>query len=185
MKSTITTILIGLTLCVPVRASAQSAKVQSTRQYYNELYKAGGLDHLAARYVCFDDDDKLETFFIFGESKHIREFMIADGSFGKLSRELQRKLEKDFLIVRGYDKGVAVGGEEYLGADASSWVDDIVVLSKQPEVLSRIRLSVTWETLRYRRSVEVLNPDTSFRDELSRYGKCERVSPEIPQHGKP
>jgi hypothetical protein len=44
---------------------------QSARRYYNELYKAGGLDRMADEYVCFDDDDKLETFFIFGESKTI------------------------------------------------------------------------------------------------------------------
>jgi hypothetical protein len=41
---------------------------------------------MADAYVCFDDDEKLQTFFIFGESKTIREFMIADGTFDKLFR---------------------------------------------------------------------------------------------------
>ena len=38
---------------------------QTARQYYDELYKAGGLDRMADKYVCFDDEDELKTFFIF------------------------------------------------------------------------------------------------------------------------
>jgi len=171
---------VAICLILSVAAFGQSA-----RQYYNELYKAGGLDRFADGHVCFDDDDKLQTFFIFGESKHIREFMMADGSFGKMIKDLQEKLKKDFLIVRGYDKGVAVGEEDFYSQDGSSWVGDIFVLSKQPKTLGRMRLSITSETLRYKRSVEILNPDTSFSGQYARYGKCEEVSPQIPQHGNP
>jgi|SRR5271157_4596409 len=158
---------------------------QSARQYYNELYKAGGLDRMADGYVCFDDEDKLATFFIFGESKTIREFMIADGSFGKMSKEFQQRLKEDFLIVRGYDKGVAIGAEDFYHRDQSSWLGDKFVLSKQPKTFARMRFNITWETLRYKRSVVVLNPDTSSKGQYARYGKCEQVSPEIPQHGNP
>jgi hypothetical protein len=115
---------------------------QSARQYYNELYKAGGLDRMADGYVCFDDDNKLETFFIFGESKTIREFLIANGSFGKMSDEFQKKLKEDFLIVRGYDKGVAIGEEEFYYHDGSSWVGDKSALSKQPKTFGRMRFNV-------------------------------------------
>jgi hypothetical protein len=156
---------------------------QSARQYYKEIYNAGGLDNIADGYVCFDDDDKLETFFIFGESKTIREFMIADGSFGKMSPDLQQKLKKDFLIVRGYDKGVAIGEEGFYDRDGSSWVSEEFVLSKEPRTFGRMRFNITWETLRYKRSVEVLKPDKSFSGQYARYGKCEQVSPEIRQHG--
>lgn len=158
---------------------------QSARQYYNELYKAGGLDRMADEYVCFDDDSRLETFFIFGESKTIREFLIADGSFDKMSKEFQKKLKEDFLILRGYDKGVAIGGEDFYDHDGSSWVGDKFVLSKQPKTFGRMRFNVTWETLRYKRSVEVLNPDMSLSGQYARYGKCEQVSPQIRQHGNP
>lgn len=156
---------------------------QSARQYYSELYKAGGLDRMADEYVCFDDDDKLETFFIFAESKTIREFMIADGSFGKMSKELQQKLKKDFLIVRGYDKGVAIGREEIYNREADSWVGDKFMLSKQK--FFRMRLDLTWETLRYKRSVEVFNPDNSLSGQIPGYGKYEPVSTEVRQHGNP
>jgi hypothetical protein len=158
---------------------------QSARQYYNELYKAGGLDRMADGYVCFDDDDKLATFFIFGKSKTIREFMIADGSFGKMSKEFQQRLKEDFLIVRGYDKGVAIGAEDFYKHDEGSWVGDKFVLSKQPKTFGRMRFNITWETLRYKRSVEVINPDTSSKGQYSRYGKCEQISAEIRQHGNP
>jgi hypothetical protein len=156
---------------------------QSAQQYYNEIYKAGGLDRMSDGYVCFDDDDKLGTFFIFGESKTIREFMIADGSFGKMSKEFQQKLKEDFLIVRGYDKGVAIGTEDFYHREGSSWVGDKFALSKQ--TFGRMRFDVTWETLRYKRSVEVLNPDKSLKGQYARYGKCEQVSPQIHQRGNP
>ncbi len=156
---------------------------QSARQYYNELYKAGGLDRMADGYVCFSDDDKLETFFIFAESKWIREFMIADGSFGKMSKESQKKLKEDFLIVRGYDKGVAISADDFYNREGSSWVSDLSALSKQPKRFVRIRLDVTWETLRYKRSVEVFNADKILSGQIPGYGKCEQVSPEVRQHG--
>src|ERR1700675_4151544 len=95
---------------------------QSARQYYDELYKAGGLDRMAAPYVFFDDDGKLETFFIFAESKLLREFMIADGTFTKMKKDFQDKLKQDFLIVRGYDKGVTIGDEDFYEKDGGSWV---------------------------------------------------------------
>ncbi len=158
---------------------------QTARQYYDELYKAGGLDRMAAGYVCFDDDAKLDTFFILGQSKTIREFMIADGTFGKMSKDYQEKLKQDFLIVRGYDKGVAIGGEEFYDRDENSWVGKKFALSKQPKKLGRVRFTITWETLRYKRGVEVLNSDMSLNGQYARYGKCELVSPEIHQHGNP
>jgi hypothetical protein len=57
---------------------------QSARDYYNEIYKAGGLDRVADGEVCFDDDPTMTYFFIFGQSKHMREFMQLDGTFAKL-----------------------------------------------------------------------------------------------------
>lgn len=109
--------------------------------------------------------------------------MIADGSLGKMSRDVQQKLKRDFLIVRGYDKGVAIGEEDFYNRDESSWVGEEFVLSKEPKTFGRMRLNITWETLRYKRSVEVLNPDKSFSGQYARYGKCEQVSPETRQHG--
>jgi hypothetical protein len=118
---------------------------QSARQYYDELYKAGGLDRMADAYVCFDDDGKLDTFFIFAESKLLREVMIADGTFTKLKKGYQEKLKQDFLIVRGYDKGVTIGEEDFYEKEGGSWVDETFVLSKQPRTLARMRLNLTCE----------------------------------------
>jgi len=171
-----------LTICLLLSVACFG---QGARQYYSELYKAGGLDRMADGYVCFDDDDKLETFFIFGESKTIREFMMADESFGKMSKDFQKKLREDFLIVRGYDKGVAIGTEDFYERDGGSWVDEKFVLSRQPKTFGRMRFNITWETLRYKRSVEVLNPDQSLKGQYARYGKCEQVSPATRQRGNP
>jgi hypothetical protein len=171
--------------CLAACFVCKSAFSQSARQYYDELYKAGGLDRMADAFVCFDDDAKLQTFFIFGESKTIREFMTADGTFEKLSKDFQQRLKQDFLIVRGYDKGVAIGDEDYYEKDGSSWIDEKFVLSKQPKTFGRMRLNLTWETLRYKRSMEILDPDMSLKSQVARYGKCEEVSPAVPQRGNP
>jgi hypothetical protein len=158
---------------------------QSARQYYGELYNAGGLDRMADSYVCFDDDGKLDTFFIFAESKSLREFMIADGTFTQLKKDFQDKLKQDFLIVRGYDKGVTVGEEDFYEKHGDSWIDETFVLSKQPKTFARMRLDVMWETLRYKRSLEILTPDKTLKSQVARYGKCEKVSPTITQRGNP
>ena len=85
---------------------ASSCFAQTARDYYNEIYAAGGLDRMADRYVCFNEDLNVKTFFIFTENKHLREYMISNGTFDRLSKAEQAELKKDFLIFRGYDKGV-------------------------------------------------------------------------------
>ena len=35
---------------------ASSCFAQTARDYYNEIYAAGGLDRMADRYVCFNED---------------------------------------------------------------------------------------------------------------------------------
>jgi hypothetical protein len=156
---------------------------QSARQYYNELYKAGGLDNMADMYVCFDDDEKLDTFFIFSQSKIIRQFMSSDGSLAKMPKKFQDEFKKEFLIVRQYDKGVTVGGEDFYDKDGDSWAGGKFVLSKNRNSLGRMRLDVMWETLRYKRAVEITDRSGGFVGQKARYGKCEAVSPAVNQHG--
>lgn len=158
---------------------------QTARQYYDELYKAGGLDRMADKYICFDDEDELKTFFIFAESKDLREFLTADGTMNKFPKAEQERLKKNFLIVRGYDKGVLVGDEQFYDADGASWTSEDFFLDKVKKTKARMRLTVTWETLRYKRSVEILKSDSSLKQEVSRYGRCERVSAQVAQHGNP
>jgi hypothetical protein len=75
---------------------------------------------MADGYVCFADDTANENFFIFAESKVLRELMIADGTFTKLPKNMQAKLKQDWLIMRGYAKGVAFDSEEYFDKDGGS-----------------------------------------------------------------
>ena len=91
---------LGLLLLVP------QATPQKARAYYDEIYKAGGLDRMADGQVCFDEDPENENFFIVAESKDIRNFLKLDGSFSKMPKAVQEQLNKDFLIVRGYAKGI-------------------------------------------------------------------------------
>jgi hypothetical protein len=161
---------------------AASAWAQSAREYYKELYVAGGLDRMADRYVCFDDDPNIKTFFVFAESKYVHEYMMADGTFGKLPKSYQTELKKDFVISRGYDKGVALSAEDFLDADHDSWVSQKFRLDNRTP--ARVRFTIVFQTLRYKRAVEILNADGTFRSEVARYGRCELVAPGVLQQGR-
>jgi hypothetical protein len=161
---------------------ASSCFAQTTRDYYNEIYGAGGLDRMAARYVCFNEEPDVKAFLIFTENKYLREYMISNGTFDKLSKAEQTELKKEFLIFRGYDKGVPWATEEFLNRDGASWVSDKFMLDKKTP--ARVRFSISWETMRYKRSVEVLNSDDTINRIVPAYGRCERVSQMVQQTGK-
>ncbi len=154
---------------------------QTARNYYDELYQAGGLDRMADGHVCFDDDPALKTFFIFGKSDALRDFLIGAGGYAKLSQKEKAALDKGFLTVRQYDNGVPLGEEDTYTKDQSSWVGEIGLMSGKVPV--RMRLEISWQTLRYKRSLEILNADHTLKSQVARYGHCEVVSPAIQQKG--
>lgn len=162
-----------------------TCSAETAREYYDELYKAGGLDRMADKYVCFDDDKNNPNFFIFGESKDIRDYMIVVGTFAKLSKAEQEQFKNDFLIMRGYSKGIAFDKEQFFDADGNSWVTDPFVLTRKPKTMARMRFTFTRETLRYRREVELINSEFTSGKDHGGYGRCEEISPEITQHGNP
>jgi len=155
----------------------------TAREYYEEIYKAGGLDRMADGYVCFADEATNENFFIFGESKVIREIMVADGTFAKLPKDMQNKLKQDWLIVRGYAKGIAFDSEQYFDKDGGSWIDEPRKLNARSVI--RVRLTINWQTLRYKRSVEMLTSAMKYQSEVAQFGRCERVSPNVTQTAGP
>lgn len=80
---------------------------QTARTYFDEIYKAGGLDRVADGYVCFDDDSALSTFFIFGKSDTIKQFLESVGGYGmpNSQRKRRRSSLKDFLQFAVMTKG--------------------------------------------------------------------------------
>ena len=96
--------IFAVLLVAPV-ACPQATPV-TARDYFDELYKAGGLDRMADAYVCFYEAENNQNFFIFGFSKDLREYMISAGTFSKLTKSQQETLKKDFLMLRGYTKGI-------------------------------------------------------------------------------
>jgi hypothetical protein len=158
------------------------AAPRTAREYFDELYKVGGLDRMAAGEVCFDEDAASENFFVFAQSKYMREFMKADGTFEKLSKKTQTQLNKDFLIVRGYAKGIPFKDEEYYNQDGSTWLSAVYDLD--PKNSMRIRFTINWQTLRYKKSVEMLDHDLHYKSEIAKFGKCEDVPPGVRQIGE-
>jgi hypothetical protein len=79
-------------------------------------------------------------------------------------------------------QGVPWATYEFLHPDGASWVSDKSMLGKKTP--TRVRFSISWETMRYKRTVEVLNSDETLSGEVSAYGRCERVSQTVQQTGK-
>jgi hypothetical protein len=172
----IATMVLLLVASTPVFA-------QSSRDYFNEIYKAGSLDRMADEYVCFDDDPQLKTFFIFGKSETLKQFLVANGEFSKFPKKQQDEVNRGFLTTRGYDTGVALSSEEIYVKQGDTWATDPGTVSGAK---MRLRLSIEWSTLRYKRSVEILNPNGTLKSSpYSRYGRCEVVPPTIQQKGNP
>jgi hypothetical protein len=172
-----------IALVVVLLFGSSSTFAQSSRDYFNEIYKAGGLDRMADGYVCFDDDPKLDTFFIVAKSETLKQFLISTGDFKKMTKAQQAELNRGFLITRGYDKGVALSSEETYYTDGTSWASEPGIVSGTK---MRMRLSIEWTTLRYKRDVEFLNPNgTLKRVPISRYGRCEEMPPDVQQKGNP
>jgi len=153
---------------------------QGARDYYNELYKAGGLDRMADADVCFADETDNQNFFIVAQSESMRKYLMADGSFGKLPKAAQNQLQKDFLIVRGYNKGIAFADRQFLDKDRNSWVSDKFLIKNTP---ARMRITIVWETMRYKREVEILNPDSTLKSTVPGFGKCEEIPATVQQKG--
>jgi hypothetical protein len=152
---------------------------QTARTYYDEIYNAGGLDRMADQYVCFDDDPTLNTFFIFAKSDTLKAFLESAGGYAKLSAKEKAQLTKGFLTVRGYDKGVPLSGEDNYIKDGESWTTEVGYINKQSPV--RMRFEISWQTLRYKRSAEILKSDLTLQSTVARYGRCELVAPTVRQ----
>jgi hypothetical protein len=161
---------------------AQNSPSLTARDYYKEVYAAGRLDRMAGGYACFQDDPKVDSFFTFGESEDLRHSMLADGTLGKLPEATQGLLQKDFVMVRGYNKGIPWRGQEYLQKDEGSWISDLRMLNEETPI--RIRFSINAETLRYKYAVEVLNMDSTYRTEVASFGGCEEVPAAVRQHAE-
>jgi hypothetical protein len=170
-------ILVLLTVCLISSAMAQ-VKQLTAREYYDELYKAGGLDNFADEYVCFREDD-IPVFFLMADSAPIKELLSADDKLKELPKSVQKSLDKGFLMVRAYNKGIA-NGPEYFDPDThGNWVEEGDVGTPTAPRKVAIGLKVNWDTLRYTRSVSMIGVTEPYTES----GKCERVKPGIHQHG--
>jgi len=167
-------IFIAMLLCMTELGYSQTA-----RAYFDEIYKAGGLDRMADSYVCFDDDPTLQNFFIFGKSDTVKDFLQTNGAYAKLSSKEKAGLTKGFLNMRGYTKGVPLSDEDFYTKDHDSWITDVGYINKKTPF--RVRFEISWQTLRYKRSVELLSSDLSFQSEVPRYGRCELVPSDVRQ----
>ena len=98
------------------------------------------------------DEPTLQTFFIFSRSDTLKQFLESEGGYTKLSAKEKAGLNKGFLIIRGYDKGVPLSGEDTYTKDGESWISDLVYMNKVSPM--RIRFDLSWQTLRYKRAVE-------------------------------
>ncbi|HKV93886.1 MAG TPA: hypothetical protein VJW20_15170 [Candidatus Angelobacter sp.] len=148
--------------------------------YYNEIYKAGGLDRMAAGYTCFPDEDT-GKFFIFSQSEVVRQFLIDAGEYKKLPKNQRAQLDKGFIYLRTYFKGIP-RPPLYINKDGESYLFQSDMKDKGGVI--RIRYTFNWTTLRYEETVNVYVNGVSPSSERSGYGRCELVGTAVKQNGK-
>jgi len=174
---TVSSLFLAVLLFLLLPLQAQNRTTLTARDYYKELYAVGALDHIAGDHACFQDDPNIDSFFVLRESKNLRDSMLASDTFSKLPKETQGLMKKEFLMVRGYAKGIPWRGEEFLEKDEESWISDQHMLDERTPI--RIRFSINWQTLRYKYAVEVLNMDSTYHSEVASFGRCEEVPAEV------
>jgi hypothetical protein len=59
------------------------------------------------------------------------------------------------------------------------------VYDLDPRNSMRIRLTINWQTLRYKRAVEMFDHDLHYKKEIAKFGKCEDVPSGIRQTAGP
>ncbi len=158
-----------------------SIQAQSAHDFYHELYKSGGLDRMSDGYACFDNDTELKTFFIVGKSETIKQFLINVGGYSKLPLNDRKLLDKGFLYVKQYDQGVPLGDRDTYLEDGGTYLLDGTQLDASTKI--RVRLSISWQTLRYKKTVDVSLKGGSYRPAVERYGRCEEIPADVEQKG--
>ena len=174
--------LFAILLSFLVPPHAKNREALTARDYYNEVYAAGGLDDVANGHACFQDDPKVDSFFILEEGSDHGDSRVDNGTSSTLPETPQEPIRKDILTVRGYAKGIPWKGQEFLEKDEESWISDLHMLDEHTPI--RIRFNIDWQTLRYKYAVEVLNMDSTYRTEVASFGHCEEVPVEVPKHGE-
>ena len=145
---------------------AQADRAQTARDYFNELFKAGGLDKRTDEYVCFDDRPSLQTFFLYADYSNLKDCLSGNGELAKILKVKQDVVNKGFLMVREYDKGVPHAEEDVYYKDGNTWITDPFTVHSQKAQM-RMRLNVAQPTLRYQRKVEILNSELKVICEVS------------------
>jgi hypothetical protein len=176
----VNSLLFAVLFSLFLPAHAQNQEPLTARDYYNELLASGAIDRTTKSHACFQDDSKADSFFVIGESRYFRENTLANGTFSRLPTKTQELMSRDFLMVRGYPKGIPWKAEEILEKDDASWVSDQHMLDENTPI--RIRLTVDAQTLRYKYSVEILNLDLTYLSEVASSGQCEEIPAEVRQH---
>ncbi len=178
MKTTQVVLIAALTAF-----AVQSGNAQTARDYFKDLYKAGGLDKTADEYVCFDDRPDLKAFFVYADYSALKQRMSDDGKLAKLSQHQQRMVGNGFLIVREYDRGVPHAEEDVYYREGDTWATDPITVHSLKTPM-RMRLNIAQGTLRYQRKVEILNSASKVADEVVAFGRCELVPVPVEQTGK-
>jgi hypothetical protein len=154
----------------------------TAREYYKELYKAGGLDRMADVYACFPDEDTNGVFMIFSKSDTLRQYLINEGQYQKLPKAQRDELDKGFIYVRTYLKGIANDTATF-GKDGDSYLFE-GDYKQQKGIVFKLRYSFNWTTLRYRFNVSAYkNSNLDPGNVHDVFGRCELIPTDVKQTG--
>ena len=100
----------------------------------------------------------------------------------KMTKAQRADLDKGFIFVRVYLKGIANGAITY-DKEGDDYVNEGPYKADK-RIVFKLRYSFNWATLRYRYNVSAYKNgvlDTSNVHDV--FGRCENISPEVMQTG--
>jgi hypothetical protein len=125
----------------PVRSiSEQPHSPMTARDYYNELFKAGGLDNFADQYVCFRNDDQ-PVFFLIADSETLKRYLVSVGGINRLPAKDRAYLDKGLAFVVQYHQGVSNGRDYFDRTGPGEYTENLSLPQappKQPLKLTRL-----------------------------------------------
>jgi hypothetical protein len=179
MRRLIFVALVALAFSLGIDANQVQPK--NARDYYKELYSAGGLQKYS-QYACFLEDEPIRGFFfsvIFSEE--MADFLKSTPE-GTALLKLLPKQEKEFIRKKSagfyrYKNGVYMNGVVMNKDDLSSWT------RISDDGKHRERFKFQPQTLRFAWEYEPLK-STDQGSPPTIFGQCERVPPDVRQYGE-
>jgi hypothetical protein len=180
----VTLVPVALALAFIGADAGPQTQPKGARDYYKELYGAGGLQKYS-QYACFFEDVTFRDYFftvVFSEElvDSLKSTKLGTEMLKLMSKQDQEFIRKKSAGIYRYNKGVYMNGVVMDKDDLSSWV------RTSNDGKQRERFRFQRQTLRFAWTYESLKPagKDSHSPPSPIFGRCEKIPTDIRQNGE-